>query len=195
MRFELGHVPMADGYGEALLPLAECKAHLSLEPDETEFDDLIEVFRDAAVEFVERFCSVKLGPTEGMTWSAQGLPSAACATVSLGVWPVTSIDEVAWLDSDGAEVDGDPADYRVTVKGVMRPVIGGQWPSGVGGDVVVTFSAGFAASEAPRSLLQAARMFMAHLFENRAAVITGVISGEIPLGVKSLCVPFRPMLI
>lgn len=195
MIFELGHVPMADGYGEALLPLAECKEHVAIEPDETEFDGLIELFRDAAIEYVERACSVKLAPVTGLTWSAQGLPSATCETVTLGVWPVTEITAVAWLDSDGGDVTGDPADYRVTAKGTVRPAIGGQWPSGVGGDVVMTFSAGFAAGAAPRSLLQAAKMFMAHLFANREAVITGTISGEIPLGVTALLVPFRPVVI
>lgn len=195
MIFELGHVPMADGYGEALLPLAECKAHVSVEDSETEFDDEIAIYRDAAIEFVERYCSVKLGPTAGLTWSAQGLPSASCATVSLGLWPVTAIDAVAWLDSDGAEVVGDPEDYRVTAKGVMRPAIGGQWPSGVGGDVVVTFAAGFSDGEAPKSLLQAARMFMAHLFANREAVASGTIGGEVPLSVTALCTPFRPVVI
>lgn len=195
MIFELGHVPMAAGYGEALLPLAECKAHVSLEPDETEFDELLAVLRDAAIEFVERYCSVKLGPVVGTTWRAESLPSASCDTVSLGVWPVTEITEVAWLDGDGEAVTGDPEDYRVSAKGVLRPAIGGQWPSGVGGEVVVTFDAGFAADEAPKGLLAAARMFMAHLFKNREAIVTGTIAEETPLGVKALCAPFRPVVI
>lgn len=193
MRFELGHVPMPDGYGEAILPLDACKAHLRV--TSTSEDDLIAALRDVSIEFVERFVGVKLGPMTGLTWRAESLPSCVGDSISLAVRPVTAITAIAWQDGDGAAVTGDVADYRVSEGGEMKPVVGGSWPSGIGGAVTVTFDAGYAAGEAPPSLLQAVRLMLGHLWMNREAVIVGTISGEAPFGVVALCAPFRKALL
>lgn len=195
MMFELAHVPFPDGYGEALVSLDACKAHLSIEADETEFDELIKALRDAAIEYVERYCSVKLGPVTGMVWSAEGLPVSSSDAITLGVWPVTQVTNIVWRDGENVEVVGDANDFRVTAKGALRPVVGGAWPSGVAGAVQVTFDAGFAAGDAPPALIAAVRMMLAHFFRNREAIITGTISAQTPLGVTALCAPFRPVLI
>lgn len=184
---------MPAGYGEALLPLAECKAHLKVLHDDE--DALIGALRDAAIEFVERYCSVKLGPVEGLTWRAEGLPSRAGDAIDLAVHPVSAVTAVGWLDSDGVEVAGAPSDYRVAGRSLLRLVPGGAWPSGVSGGVVVTFDAGYPEGEAPPMLLQAAKLMLGHLYLNREAVIVGTISGEAPFGVTSLCAPFRPVTI
>lgn len=191
--FELGHIPMPDGYGEALLPVADCKAHLRVLDDSE--DELIAILRDAAIEYVERHCGVKLGPQTGLTWKADCLPSTPSAHVDLAVRPVTGITSIAWQDGDGAAVAGVLADFRFSEGGMLRPVVGGSWPSNIGGEVVVTFDAGYAADEAPRSLLSAVKLMLGHLYMNREAVIVGTISGEAPLGVAALCAPFRRVLI
>lgn len=195
MLFELGHAPMPEGYGEAILPLAGCKAHLSIAPGDVEFDALIEVLRDAAIEYVERHCGAKLGPVTGMAWRAESLPCSTRDTVNLATWPVTEVTGIAWLDSGGAAVVGDPTAFRVSQKGVLRPAPGSQWPSGVGGGVEITFSAGFAEGAAPPSLLQAVRLMLGHMFANREAVLVGVVAAEVPLGVAAMCAPFRPVVI
>lgn len=195
MLFELGYTPLPDGYGEILLPLEDCKRYLSLDLDDTEFDDLIPALRDAGIDFVEQFCSVRLGVVEGLIWTAQELPGCSTETVSLGLWPVTQIEAIGWIGSDNVAVVADPADYRFTSKGVVRPTVGGSWPSSVGGDVEIAFTAGFADGGAPPALLQAVRMFMAHLFANREGVATGSIGGEVPLGVKEQCARYRLMVV
>ena len=193
MRFELGHVPMPEGYGDDILPLDDCKAHLRVTHDSE--DTLIAALRDAAIEFVERYCGVKLGPMAGLTWRAESLPRCVSQSISLAVRPITQVTAVEWLDGDGAEVVGDVADYRVGDSGEMRPVVGGSWPSGVGGAVVVTFDAGYAAGEVPPSLLSAVKLMLGHLYMNREAATAGVAVGEVPLGVTSLCMPFRRVMI
>lgn len=195
MRFELGHTPMPAGYGAAILSLEACKAHLSIAAEETEFDALIEALRDAAIEYVERYCGVKLGPVTGMTWRAESLPCSARDWLDLAARPVTGLTSVTWLDGSGAEVTGDLAAFRVSDKGVLRPAVGGQWPSGIGGGVTITFSAGFAAGEAPPSLLSAVRLMLGHLFAHREAVLAGAVAGEAPLGVSALCASYRPVVI
>jgi len=189
MVFELLHAPFPDGYAEALLPLAQCKLHLSVEDDGD--DDLIEALRDAAIEFVERYCSVRLAPIGDLVWRAEGFPCSVRQALSLGVSPVTQITAISWLDSSGAAVTGTVGDYRVSSRGEVLPAIGGSWPSDVGGGVEITFDAGYAADESPQSLLAAARLFLGHLWLNREAIITGTIAAETPFGVAALCSPYR----
>lgn len=193
MIFELLHAPFPDGYGDALLPLAECKTHLRV--TSADEDDLIEVLRDAAIEFIEQYCAVRLGPVTGLRWQAQGFPSAANVPVMLSASPVTAITAVTWRDGTGAEVVGVPGDYRVSAGGDVLPAIAGQWPSGVGGSVVIVFDAGYPEGEAPRSLLMAVKMFLGHLWTHREAVVDSGSMGEVPLGVRQLCAPFRRVLI
>lgn len=184
---------MPAGYGDAILSLDACKLHLRVTHDSE--NELISALRDAAIEFVERYCGVKLGPVSGMTWRAESLPSDPSRSISLAVRPVTSVTAVAWQDGDGAAVEGVPADYRISASGELLPLVGGQWPSGVGGSVVVTFDAGYAAGEAPSSLLSAVKLMLGHLYLNREAVVSSGMAGEVPLGVTALCSPFRQVII
>lgn len=183
MQFELTPLALPADYTETLLPLADCKAHLGyLEDDQ---DDLIMAYRDAAIDMVERYCGVRLGPVTDAAWRGESLP----ATLDLGVWPVTAINSVTWLDDTGALVEGDDDDWRVIRRGTIGLKPGRTLPSGIGGGVVIEFDAGF--ETAPPVLLAAARLFLGHLFIHREAVITGTISGEIPLGFKQLCAAYR----
>ncbi len=190
MRFDLLHVPMPAEYGDTLLPLAECKAWLSIGEGETEFDDLIAVLRDAAIEFVERYCEVKLLETVGQVWTGESLPGAG-QRLSLALRPVSAITGVTWLDGSGVEQTGVVDDFRLLPSGEVLPSIGGSWPPDVGGGVTITFTAGWPAGEAPKSLLTAAKRFMAYLYMQREAVIVGAVASEAPLGVTALCAPFR----
>lgn len=189
MRFELGHVPMPAGYGDGILSLVACKAHLRVEDDSD--DDLIAALRDAAIEFVERHCEIKLAPVVGLTWRAESLPDSAGSAIELALRPVSAITAISWYGSDGVAVMGDAADFRCSESGRLQPVVGGSWPSGVAGGVEVTFTAGYPAGDAPPALLSAVKLMLGHLWMNREAVIVGTISGEAPLGVASLCRAFR----
>ncbi|MBB3034050.1 head-tail connector protein [Alteriqipengyuania lutimaris] len=193
MLFELGHVPMPSGYGDAILSLDACKAHLRVSHDAE--DDLIRALRDAAIEYVELYCGVKLGPVTGLTWRAQALPSFASASIDLAVRPVTAVTAMEWLGDEGSEVSADPGAFRFSEAGELRPIVGGQWPSDVGCDVVVTFDAGYAEGEAPPALLSAVRLMLGHLYMNREAVVTTGAGGVVPFGVSHLCTPFRPVMI
>lgn len=191
--FELGYVPMPEGYGDAILSVPDCKAHLRVLHDSE--DELIAALRDAAIEYVERYCGVKLGPVTGLTWRSQLLPANPHFSISLAVRPVTSVTGITWQDGDGAKVVGDVVEFRVSESGELRPLVGGSWPTGVSGEVTVTFNAGYAAGQAPPSLLQAVKLMLGHLYMNREALIASSLSSETPLGVTALCAPFRRVLI
>lgn len=187
MQFELTPFDLPPGYAEDIVPLADMKAHLSFTDDETDFDGLIELYRDAAVDMVERYCGVRLAALENVTWRSESLPPR----VQLGVWPVTAITAIGWLDSTGAEITGDVADWRIVRRDEITLKPGRTLPSDVAAGVEIAFDAGFTAANRPAALVQAVKLFAAHLFLHREAVITGTISGEIPLGFKQLCGAYR----
>lgn len=189
MEFQLAPFALPVDYGDTIIPLADMKAHIGVLEDD--FDDLISAFRDAAIDMVERYCGVRLGECADLQWQAERLPS----TVALGVWPVTAITALTWLDSEGTEITGTPGDWRIGVRDRMVLKPGATRPSGIAGGVTITFDAGFTADNRPPALVQAVRLFTAHLFANREAVITGAISGEIPLGFRVLCNQYRMIVI
>jgi uncharacterized phiE125 gp8 family phage protein len=187
MQFELAPFALPPAYAEGIVSLADMKAHLSFSVDETDFDGLIELYRDAAVDMVERYCAIRLGAVTSAIWRGECLPSP----LSLGVWPVTAITAISWLDSSGNDVTGDPADWRIVRRDTIALKPGRSLPSDVAAGVEIKFDAGFANDERPAALVQAVKLFAAHLFLNREAVITGTISGEIPLGFRQLCGAYR----
>lgn len=187
MQFELTPGAHPANYGESIVSLEDMKAHLAFTDGENEFNALIAAYRDAAVDMVERYCGVYLAPRAGVVWRGEGLP----ARVNLGVRPVTAISSVAWLDDDGEDVSGDASDWRVMGQDtiVLKPAR--FLPSRIAAGVEITFDAGYAPGACPPALLQAVKLFAAHLFLHREAVITGTISGEIPLGFRQLCDLYR----
>ncbi|EQB09716.1 head-tail connector protein [Novosphingobium lindaniclasticum] len=192
MIFELLHAPFPEGYGDAILSLEACKEHLRADSDDEDF--LIQALRDASIDFVERYCSLKLGPAAGIEWSAAGFPRGA-EVLTLSMGPVTAITSVAWVNRAGLPVQGSPADYRINARGDVLPRMGARWPGDIGGDVRIVFSAGYPEGKAPPSLLAAVRLFLGHLYKNREAVTDRGTEAEVPFGVQQLCGQFRRVLI
>ena len=172
MRFELTPATMPEGYGDAVLPLAQAKAHLRVLHDEE--DDLIAAMRDAAVQMIELYCGVYMRPVTGLVWRGE----AYLGRARIGVGPVRAISAVSV--GGAAQV---VEDYPVLAGDVTAAK---GWPSGM---VEIIFSAGY--DVPPPLLVAAARMMLGHLYAHREAVMVGVVSSEVPLGVRSLCNPFR----
>lgn len=185
MEFELAPFDQAADYADGIVPLADMKEHLGVLS--SDFDDLIGLFRDASVDMVERYCGVRLGACTGLEWKAEGLTSP----FKLGVWPVTAISAVEWLDSDAATVTGDASIWRVGTRDMVMLKPGQSMPSTIAAGVTVMFNAGFTDDNRPAALVQAVKLFCGHLFRHRETVITGTISGEIPLGFRQLCGAYR----
>lgn len=110
--------------------------------------------------------------------------------------PVFTVDEVAYIDADGAaqtyadfvaQASRDPA--RV------YPEAGAEWPTLFEyGGVTVTYTAGYVVGEEPPELIQAMLLLIGHWYENREAVTVGDVSKEIELAVQSLCAQYwRPV--
>jgi uncharacterized phiE125 gp8 family phage protein len=185
MQFELTPFDLPEDYAEGIVSLAAMKDHLALLSDDQ--DELVGLYRNAAVDMVERYCGLYLAPREDVTARFEALP----ASLRLGVWPVTAINSVTWLDSTGAAVVGEEADWRIVRRDEIALKPGRTLPSGITAGIEIKFDAGFTPANRPAALVQAVKMFAAHLFLHRETVITGTISGEIPLGFRQLCGQYR----
>lgn len=190
MRFTLDLAALPAGYGQALLPLDDAKAHLHVLEDDQ--DDLIAALRDAAIDAVEQYTGLRLRARTGadaLTWRGECLPTDDNVMVRLGARPVTTLSSIAWLDSSGASVTGDVATLRIADGDGVLPKPGESWPSDVAGGVTIVFACGLA--NAPPSLILAAKMLLATFFMHRESVVTAGLTAELPLGFKMLCAPYR----
>lgn len=185
------HVP-AEGRAEGIVSLATVKAFCSIAAEEDEFDALLALLRDAAVAEVEARTGKLLVETSGLVWRGD-FPSPYLARLELAREPLISVQSIAGVDGDGADITLDAEDFIVRMGGSwLAP--SAAWPLGWrAGSVVITFTAGFASP--PAQLVQAVLMLTAHWFANREAVITGTIASELPLGVAMLCNRFRDIVL
>ena len=185
MLFTLTPTAPGAGYGDALLPLPALKAWLRV--DGNDEDELITALRDVAINAVEQYANLRMGPCEGLQATFQGFGGS----MRMGIDPVATlvVTAVSYQDRYGASVDLTDADWRIGVNGGLLPAIGAQWPAGSA--VRVTFGVGFPAGKCPPSLITAAKMFAAHLYANREAVVFNSTTGELPLGFRMLCDPYR----
>lgn len=179
-------VPAADA--ELILPLALAKAHLRV--DGSEEDALIEALRAAAIHQVEQYCSIPLTPRAGFIWQGDAGCFADGGAIRLGVHPLVSLASITAIDGSGASVTAAVADFSTGPHDMVRPKPGKAWPDSTGGAVIV-FSAGYATPDKVPSLLQAVRLMLGHLYENREAMLEGTFSDAVPPGVISACARVR----
>lgn len=185
MRFELEPFAMPAGYGDAVIPLADAKAHLYVDHDED--DALISILRDAAIDLTEKYCALRLKSSAGHKWRAERF----LYPLRLGIGPVQSIESASYLDRDGNVVAVDVADFRIGLHGELLPALGKSFPGDVGGGVEIGFTAGFESGKIPAGLIAAAKLFMGHLYANREDVIIGTAAIEIPNGFRMMCGQYR----
>jgi len=174
---------------DTIITVADLKAHLRV--THTQEDTLISALRSAAISWVEEHCNIKLG-----SYTARGyLPDWRVAYFPIG--PVTAITEVKYQTTADKDYTTDlttlgttlwytdeitqPAriafrDYPTTYDYALTPV-------------VVTFTAGYTTMPAP--VLQAIRLLVAHMYENRQEEVTGTITTRLKFGLEALLNPFR----
>ena len=174
---------------DTIITVADLKAHLRV--THTQEDTLISALRSAAISWVEEHCNIKLG-----SYTARGyLPDWRVAYFPIG--PVTAITELKYQTTADKDYTTDlttlgttlwytdeitqPAriafrDYPTTYDYALTPV-------------VVTFTAGYTTMPAP--VLQAIRLLVAHMYENRQEEVIGTITTRLKFGLEALLNPFR----
>lgn len=116
------------------------------------------------------------------------------STIDLPRPPLTSVTSIKYYGADNSENTFEGSNYFVDTKsepGRVSLASGKSWPGAVlrpVNGVCITYVAGYSSTAAiPRSWRQALLLMLAHYYEHREAVFTGVnTSNEVPLGVKSL---------
>ena len=174
---------------DTIITVADLKAHMRV--THTAEDTLITALRSAAISWIEEHCNIKLG-----SYTARGyLPGFYNAYIPVG--PVTAITEVKYqttADKDYAsdlttlaagnwytDTISQPAriafrDYPQVYEYALTPV-------------VVTFTAGYSTMPAP--VLQAIRLLVADMYENRQEEVIGTITTRLKFGLDALLNPFR----
>lgn len=185
MRYQLMPAARPSGYGEAIVTMAQVKAHCRIDHDDD--DDLLHALRGAAIDLVEQYTAVRMGPTPDIEWRGEAL----CGSVALGVRPITAVTAIDYLDANGVAQTVDTATVRVGVHDQIAPIPGQSWPSDVAGAVSVTFDAGFAAGSCPDALIAAVLRMIATLYDARDSLVTDGMAAEVPMGVRMLCSPYR----
>jgi len=174
---------------DTIITVADLKAHMRV--THTAEDTLISALRSAAISWVEEHCNIKLG-----SYTARGyLPGFYNSYIPIG--PVTAVTEVKYQTTADTDYTTDlttlvasnwftdtisqPAriafrDYPNVYEYALTPV-------------VVSFTAGYGTVPAP--VLQAIRLLVAHMYENRQEEIVGTISTRLKFGLDALLNPFR----
>lgn len=174
---------------DTIITVADLKAHMRV--THTAEDTLISALRSAAISWVEEHCNIKLG-----SYTARGyLPGFYNSRIPIG--PVTAVSEVKYQVTADTDYDSD-----------LTTLDAGLWftdlisqPSRIAfrdvpsvyeyalNPVVVSFTAGY--TTMPTPVLQAIRLLVAHMYENRQEEITGTITTRLKFGLEALLNPFR----
>ena len=174
---------------DTIITVADLKAHMRV--THTAEDTLISALRSAAISWVEEHCNIKLG-----SYTALGyLPGFYNSYIPIG--PVTAVTEVKYQTTADTDYTTD-----------LTTLVAGNWftdtisqPARIAfrdypnvyeyalTPVVVSFTAGYGTVPAP--VLQAIRLLVAHMYENRQEEIVGTITTRLKFGLDALLNPFR----
>src|SRR3546814_5094770 len=126
------------------ISLALAKAHCRIDPSDTDHDEVLATYIQAAREWVEDFTGLVL-VSRPFTKAVEAFGSY----VQLDRRPVTAVESIAYLDTDGAEQPF--TDFTINL--ATGRVYASQWPAiGRNGYATVTYTAGYAPEEVPVAL-------------------------------------------
>jgi len=178
----------------AALPvtLAAAKAHLRVETDDD--DEYIGDLIAAATAQVEAETGKAL---IAQTWRVYLDDWPDCASLTLPVAPVRSVEELRVFDADGEPqtVEGWTLDAVSDPPRLLlgqRPLVG-QPLNGIEIDVEAGF--GEAATDVPDTLRRAILVLVAHWYELRGAAADAALVAAVPPGFARLIAPFRRPLL
>lgn len=174
-----------------VLPLADAKAHLSIDASETHDDAKITAYVAAATAHVD-------GPAGwlGRSLGKQTLELRRCGFstwLRLPYGPVLSVLSIKYDDADGAEQTLDPALY-VEYGGSICPAANTSWPATRSGpeSVRVQYEAGYEDGKVPTPILQAIKLMVGDFYRFTESAAVGS-TGKVPMSatVESLLSPYR----
>lgn len=147
--------------------------------DSTDFDAQLDIFAAAAVDHIEKMCSIRLAPQSIELFADEWADLSA-----LPIGPVTDVETIHYIDVAGAEQLIDAARYELAGADLatsIRPSFGSAWPSvrAIAGAIRVTVTVGYA--ELPPALLAAALYHASDIFAFRETAVVGTVAAKIPM--------------
>lgn len=181
-----------------LITLAEAKEALNIVA--TDEDTFLQMAIDAAISMVDGPESKTGKCMISQTWEF----TVPCPWDSidgsnrlyLPAVPLTSVDAITYIDSDGANQTDIVSNYWDVKPGndwaYLEPRAGFSWPSNLAArddafKVELTAGYGTNAVDCPANVRNAVNLIIGHLYEHREAVVSsGAVPKELPLGVEAL---------
>lgn len=170
------------------ISLNDAKEYLRI--DGTQDDDLVNVMIKAARQMAENKTWVSIIPTSyKMTFDKSELQEI----MRVNKYPIRIITGIYYKDVNGAtqmlstqnyEVDllSNPVRIRIKTMPEIGDYLNAFW---------IEFEAGFEyAYQVPKPIIQAMKLIMGHLNENRQDVIVGTITSKMPMGSEYLLEPY-----
>lgn len=124
------------------------------------------------------------------------LDAFPCGSISLPLPPLQTVEEISYIDADGATQVLAPGDYLVDSAGMIGMIhraYSKTWPTTRAQPMAVRveFTAGYGdAADVPADLVSAMLLLIAHWDQNREPVVVGTIVSSVPLSVDALLSPF-----
>ena len=163
-----------------------------LRVDHSSDDTLIDALRDVACRWIEDHCNTKLGDVQ-FTAFLDGFYSAR-----LPVGQITSITNVKYKPNGwttGDALTELPSGHQFfDLESQMARVRWDNAPTVADDEfhtVAITGVVGYPEASVPAPLIQAVRILVSHLYDNRTAVTIGATPREVPFTVLALCNPYR----
>ncbi|MGD9879022.1 MAG: head-tail connector protein [Hyphomicrobiaceae bacterium] len=174
--------------------LAEAKAHLRVEPDEMEADNLIRSLIASARAHVENETGRAL---MAQTWDLRLDCWPITGYITLPKPPLQSVTHVKYYDTAGVQQTWSPALYQVAngLPPRLAPIDGEVFPTLATmklNAIEVRFVAGYVSAElVPEPIRQAIKLLVGHWYEFREEVVVGAAVNSIPSGVAALLFTHR----
>lgn len=168
--------------------LSEAKDYLRI--DGTQDDDMVGIMVQAARQMVENKTWVSVIPaTYHMTFDKDEVQEI----MRINKYPIRSIEAIYYKDADGVtqtlsvqdyEVDllSNPVRIRIKTMPNIGDYLNAFW---------IEFEAGFEFPyQIPKPIIQAMKLIMGHLNENRQDVVVGSSIAKMPMGSEYLIEPY-----
>lgn len=175
-------------------PVDVTAAKLAARIDIDDDDTLVEAYIQTAREWCEQYQKERAYFTQTWELSYDRYP---VFPIEIPKYPVQSITSIKYFVEDGTStgaentwassnyfVDLDSIPARISLSEVGNLPIDDLVPLG---GFKIRFVAGESSvDDIPETIKTAIKLTVAHLYENREAVLTGTIASELPFGVKAL---------
>lgn len=171
-----------------IITVAALKAFLRV--DHSDEDAYITALRQAAISTVEVMSDTRLGDV-----SAVGYMDA-WAPVRIPVGPVQSISSITYLSTANTTQTLAASHYFTDLNSQVARI---QFvsPPDLYDDamhrVQVNMVVGWPEASVPAPMIQAVRLLVGHLYENRLEEITGTITSRLRMGIDALVSPYRSL--